>query len=222
MQLTAEDSRVLGCLIEKQLATPHQYPLTENAVVLACNQTTNRDPVVSYDQTIVRRALMSLREQGLARLVHRPGDRAPKHRHLLEEALDLEEPQLALLSVLLLRGPQTAAELRTRTERLHAFEDVTEVEQVLLTLSERSGQLVQRLERQPGQKEDRYLQLLGVHPEHGVVLGADPGEASVVLGDAEMSGPTLAELAVVVRQLQDEVRQLRAEVAELRSSPITH
>src|SRR5688572_29935486 len=109
--LTPEEVRVLGCLVEKQLTTPNAYPMTESALVAACNQTTNRDPVVSYDQSTVRRTLLNLRQQGLARMVHRPGDRVEKHRHLLDEALELTPAQVAVLSVLFLRGPQTVGEL---------------------------------------------------------------------------------------------------------------
>src|SRR3954463_11196635 len=114
VELTPEEGRVLGCLVEKQLTTPQQYPLTENALLAACNQTTSRDPVVSYDVATVRLAIRSLRERELLRTVHRSGERSEKHRHLLDDTLALSTPQQVLLALLLLRGPQTAAELRSR------------------------------------------------------------------------------------------------------------
>src|SRR6476661_2130573 len=142
MELTAEEGRVLGCLVEKQLTTPQQYPLTDNSLVAACNQTTSRDPVVSYDVATVRLAVRSLRERELLRTVHRSGERSEKHRHLLEETLGLSRPQQVLLALLLLRGPQTVAELRARSERMHAFDSARDVEQVLESLIERSEPLV--------------------------------------------------------------------------------
>lgn len=159
--LSDVDARVLGSLVEKAMATPHQYPLTLNSLVAACNQSTNRDPVVTYDDATVEAALTALREKGVARLVHPShGARTPKHRHVLDEALGLDEPTLALMCVLLLRGPQTPGELRGRAERLHPFSSTDEVEKVLTFLSERDPALVTRLERRPGQKEARYEHLL--------------------------------------------------------------
>ncbi len=157
MRLTAEEGRVLGALVEKELTTPQGYPLTDNALLAACNQTTSRDPVVSYDLAVLRTAVRSLREQGLLRTVHRPGERSEKHRHELPSALDLSAEQVALLAVLLLRGAQTAAELRARSERMRAS-TTEDVERVLAELAQRG--LAQRLERQPGRKEARWVQLL--------------------------------------------------------------
>jgi len=159
--LTPEELRVVACLAEKQLTTPDSYPLTQNALVAACNQLSNRNPVVSYDDNTVRLTLTSLRAKQLARVIHIPGGRVPKHRHILDEALGLERGELALLAVLTLRGPQTVGELRIRTERMHEFADLSEVEEVLERLAARPEPLVVRLERQPGQKEWRYAHLLG-------------------------------------------------------------
>jgi uncharacterized protein YceH (UPF0502 family) len=159
--LTPEEIRVLGCLAEKQLTTPDNYPLTQNALMAACNQLSNRHPVVSYDDNTVRLTLTSLRTKQLARIVHIPGSRAPKHRHVLDETLELDRGELALMAVLALRGPQTAGELRSRTERMHDFAGSSEVEETLERLAERPEPLVVRLERQPGQKESRYAHLLG-------------------------------------------------------------
>ncbi|MGH9001547.1 MAG: DUF480 domain-containing protein, partial [Acidimicrobiia bacterium] len=119
--LSAEEVRVAGCLVEKQMTTPDSYPLTHNALVAACNQLSNRNPVVSYDDSIVMHALAALRSKQLARMIHVPGSRGPKHRHVLDETLELDLGELALLAVLGLRGPQTVGELRTRTERMHPF-----------------------------------------------------------------------------------------------------
>lgn len=162
MDLTPEEARVVGALAEKQLTTPQYYPLTLNALVNACNQSSNREPVVSYDEATVERALQRLREKGLARAVLSPGNRAPKYRHLLEEALALVPEELAVMTVLLLRGPQTVGELRTRTERMYAFSSLEEVEATLERLATRHEEpLAERLERQPGQKEPRHAHLLG-------------------------------------------------------------
>ena len=137
MTLNAVEVRVLGCLLEKQRTTPDQYPLSLNALRLAANQTTSRDPVTDYDEATIRKALESLGDRGWTRLASGPGSRAAKFRHLLDEALQLTRPQLALLAVLMLRGPQTAAELRSRAERLHAFGSNDEVEATLGELAER-------------------------------------------------------------------------------------
>ena len=162
MELTAAEGRVLGALVEKERTTPQGYPLTDNALLAACNQTTSRDPVVAYDVATVRLAVRSLREQGLVRTVHRTGERSDKHRHELEQVLSLSPGQVALLAVLLLRGPQTLAELRSRTERMQAFASLDEVDAELLGMAERDEPLVALLPRQPGRKEARFGQLLAV------------------------------------------------------------
>lgn len=210
MELTIEQGRVLGCLVEKQLTTPQLYPLTDNALLAACNQTTSRDPVVTYDVATVRMAVRGLRDDGLLRTVHRTGERSDKHQHLLETALDLSPEQVAVLAVLLLRGPQTAAELRARTERMHPFDSVEQVEQVLQSLAERPVPLSERLARQPGRKESRWVQQLVEGGPAAVAPAADradPGDAVEVRDP--VVGVTLAGLA-------RDVEQLRAEVAELR------
>jgi uncharacterized protein YceH (UPF0502 family) len=155
----AVEIRVLGCLIEKQRTTPDAYPLSLNALRLACNQTTNRDPVVDYDERMIKAALERMSNRGWTRFASGAGSRAPKYRHLLEEALGLSDAELALLAVLMLRGPQTVGELKQRTERLHRFDSLPEVAETLDTLAGR--ELVVRLERRPGQKEERYAHLLG-------------------------------------------------------------
>ncbi len=205
MDLTPEEGRVLGCLIEKELTTPQLYPLTDNALVAACNQTTNRDPVVQYDVAAVRLAVRSLRERELVRTVHRPGERSDKHRHLVDAAWELTPAEVAVLAVLLLRGPQTPGELRFRTERMHPFATVEHVQEVLEALAGRAEPLVTRLERQPGRKEVRYAEL--------VVAG----------GPVAVTAPGSAERAAVpvavdeVGALREQVAELRAEVASLRA-----
>ena len=157
MDLTASEIRVLGCLIEKQRTTPDTYPLTLNALRLACNQSTARDPVVRFDDATVRDAMTRLSRRRWARLAG--GGRAPKYRHLLDEALTRAPDELAILCVLMLRGPQTPGELKQRTERLHPFADLAAIGETLRRLIERD--LVAQLVRRPGQKEERYAQLLG-------------------------------------------------------------
>src|SRR5947199_643393 len=159
MDPDAVELRVIGCLLEKQRTTPDAYPLSLNALRLACNQATNRDPVVEYDESTIRPALDSLARRGWARLASGPGSRAAKFRHLFDEALGLGEAEISLLAVLMLRGPQTPGELKQRSERLRRFAGLDEIESVLSALAER--ELVTRLPRRPGQKEERYTHLLG-------------------------------------------------------------
>lgn len=159
--MTPVQQRVIGCLVEKELTTPDQYPLSMNALLAACNQTTNRDPVVQLDQRVVENALENLKAEGLVRVIFSRGNRVDKYRHVLPEKLELDRPAVAVLAVLLLRGPQTAAELRTRTERLHPFGSAGEVEQVLEGLAGREPALATLLPRQPGRKEPRWAHLLG-------------------------------------------------------------
>ena len=209
VELTFAEGRVLGCLVEKQLLTPQGYPLTDNALVAACNQTTSREPVVSYDVPTVRLAVRSLREAGLVRT--RAGERADKHEHRLRETLDLSPGEVSLLAVLLLRGPQTSGELRARVERMHAFATTDEVERILDGLADRTEPLVRRLERQPGRKEARYADALV--PRDGEAPAATlPSEAS------HAGAPDVAALAAEVAQLRAELAELRAAVAEIRDA----
>ena len=206
MDADAVEIRVLGCLIEKQRTTPDTYPLSLNGLRLACNQTTNRDPVVEYDEATIRHALDGLARRGWARLASGPGSRAVKFRHLFDEALQLGEPEISLLAVLMLRGPQTLGELKQRSERLWRFAGLEEVEQVLTGLSER--ELVLRLTRRPGQKEERYAHLLG---DASPAFDDDPPPAG-----APVAQDRLAALEETVAALQEEVEALRSELAQLR------
>jgi len=211
-ELTPPEQRVLGCLIEKRWTTPEQYPLSLNGLRLACNQSTNRDPVTSYDETTVREAAQRLSLYGLARLASGHGSRATKYRHLAEETLDLSREELAVLAVLLLRGPQTPGELRSRASRMATFADVAEVEAALHGLLEReSGPLVARLAREPGRRESRYMQLFG---------GEAPAQALAIEGTSdEVVSHTVDgdPLATRVTRLEEDVRKLRAELEELKS-----
>src|SRR5215467_6244200 len=159
MEPDAVEIRVLGCLVEKQHATPDVYPLSLNALRLACNQSTNREPVVAYDEATVSEALRRLALRGWTRLASGAGSRARKYRHLLPEALGVDDAELSLLAVLMLRGAQTPGELKQRTERMYGFESLAAVQEALDRLVER--ELAMRHERRPGQKELRYEQLLG-------------------------------------------------------------
>ncbi len=212
LTLDAVEVRVLGSLLEKDLATPEYYPLTVNALVNACNQKTNRDPVVNYDERTVEEALERLREKRLAAMITGAGIRVPKHRHLLGDNLNLGRRELALLCTLMLRGRQTAGELRDRTERMHAFGDVEEVEAVLERLIAGDPEpLAVRLPRQPGTKEPRYAHLLSGPVEAETV----PGSAPAPVGSPPASD-RYAELANEVATLREEIASLRAQLAEFR------
>jgi len=198
--------RVLGCLIEKQRTTPDAYPLSLNGLRLACNQSTNRDPVVDYDEPTIRRALDGLSRRGWARLASGPGSRAVKYRHLFDEALRLGDDEMALLAVLMLRGPQTSGELKQRTERLRRFEGLEEIDGVLAGLADR--ELVERQPRRPGQKEDRYAQL----------LGGESQDSSAPVPEVDDDDDRLAALEDAVARLRDEVQALREELGSLRGA----
>jgi uncharacterized protein YceH (UPF0502 family) len=174
VELTPVQVRVAASLVEKELLTPDNYPLSMNALLAACNQTSNRYPVVDYDQHTVANALENLKGSGLARVVYSRGMRVDKYRHVLDEALHIDRPALAVLSVLMLRGPQTAAELRTRTERSHPTASQAEVEETLEALARHEPPLAVLLPRQPGQKEPRWAHLLAgeVTPETAAASAA--------------------------------------------------
>ena len=212
MEPDSVEIRVVGCLIEKQRTTPDAYPLSLNSLRLACNQATNRDPVVEYDEAMVSEALRRTALRGWTRLTSGAGSRARKYRHLLPEALDVDDAELALLTVLMLRGPQTPGELKQRAERMHGFESLGAVQETLDRLVER--ELVSRHERRPGQKELRYEQLLGGEGESAEVVAplADAGEV-----DPPRELPAGAGEDRLQR-LEREMTELRAELAELREA----
>jgi hypothetical protein len=201
--------RILGCLMEKQRTTPDGYPLTLNALRLACNQSTNRDPVVDYDEDLIHDTLQKLHRRELTRAASGHGSRSSKYRHLVPETLGIEQPEQALLTVLLLRGDQTPGELKTRTERLNGFEALEDVEQKLDEMAERG--LVEKLERRPGEKQVRWRHLLG-----GGESFLD-GAPAVITGAAEPAiqierTDELAELKAAVARLEREVAELRERV----------
>jgi uncharacterized protein YceH (UPF0502 family) len=198
--LTAPELRVLGCLIEKQRTTPDQYPLTLNSLRLACNQSTNRDPVVDYDEGTVREAAQRLGAARLARFTSGAGSRAAKYRQVADEALGVDDGQLAVLAVLMLRGPQTPGELKLRTERLHPFESLAAVVETLDALIEKDH--VVCLGRRPGQKEDRYAHL----------LGRDEPEAQPRSAEAEEDD---APRETRMERLEREVAELRERLVRL-------
>ncbi len=208
MEPDAVEIRVVGCLVEKQRTTPDAYPLSLNALRLACNQATNRDPVVDYDEATVSDALRRLAQRGWTRLASGPGSRARKYRHLLPEALQVTEDELALLTVLMLRGPQTPGELKQRSERLHAFSDLAAVQTTLERLLER--ELVIRHPRRPGQKEDRYEQVLG-----GAAEGAGERAASE---EVPAPSPVASPEEDRLDRIERELTELRAELARLREA----
>jgi uncharacterized protein YceH (UPF0502 family) len=204
-QLTEVEARVLGSLIEKELSTPEYYPLSLNALTTACNQTSNRDPIVHYDDSTVIHALESMRVRSLVRAVTQSGARATKYRHLMSETMGLVVRQTALLSVMMLRGPQTLAELKTRTARLSNFESLEEIETVLEAMMAREPDpLVVRLPRRPGQKELRYAHLLS---------GEVAWDASEPIEPRVQTHPAADRVAV----LEESVAELRREIVDLRS-----
>jgi uncharacterized protein YceH (UPF0502 family) len=205
----AVELRVLGCLIEKQRTTPETYPLSLNALRLACNQSTNRDPVVAYDEATIRTALDRLTQRRWVRLASGPGSRAAKYRHLFDEALGLSSGETAILCVLMLRGPQTPGELNQRTQRLHPFASLDEIDGVLTSLIER--ELVAKVPRRPGQKEERYGHLLGEQTASPTAAdGATVPEAGGEKADR------LSEVERELGELRDAVATVRAELASLR------
>jgi uncharacterized protein len=218
MDLDPVEIRILGCLIEKQRTTPDTYPLSLNSLRLACNQTTNREPVVQYDESTIREALHRLSQRRFTRLASGHTSRAYKFRHLLDEALGLDPAELAVLAVLLLRGAQTPGELKQRTERMQGFADLAAVQDVLDSLVER--ELVLRLARRPGQKEERYMHRLSEEAEgaapvevpEAAPLVAAPPRAPAISGRVEALESELATLRDDVAALRSELAALRAEL----------
>ena len=205
MEPDAVEIRVLGCLIEKQRTTPDVYPLTLNALRLACNQSTNRDPVVDYDENTIRSGIERLVQRKWATLASWSNRRSMKYRQTLEAALGLNEAETSVLAVLMLRGPQTPGELKTRTERLHRFEG-TQLDDTLRRLTER--ELVASLGKRPGQREERYTHLLAAADE--VEQGAPPPGPPPPAADG--ADDRLERLERELAALRDEVRALREEL----------
>ncbi|MGH9752938.1 MAG: YceH family protein [Blastocatellia bacterium] len=212
--LNEYELRVLGALVEKQIATPDYYPMTLNALINACNQKNHRDPVVSFDETIVAKALDSLREKNLAYVFHGSEARAPKYGQLFPKAFDLSEAETPLMCVLILRGPQTPGELRSRTQHLRGFESLAEVETLLQGLSLRDEPLIVRLPRQPGSRESRFAHLLG-DPVEMQQREVPPRQAPSVQ-QAQAENDKIAKLEEEVASLRRELNELKQQFEEFK------
>ncbi len=210
LTLSPEETRILGCLIEKERTTPDQYPLSLNSLTTACNQSTNRDPVTYYEEKVVALGLDDLRGKKLVTQLWGAGSRVQKYRHNLLDVYELNPREVALLCVLLLRGPQTLGELRIRTERMHAFVNIGEVEECLRVLGEGADPLVRVLPPRPGQKEKRFVQLLSGEPalEETAVSESRPAAVS--------APPRVEALEAEVAALKTELAALRDEFARFR------
>jgi len=219
VELNAVEARVIGSLAEKELTTPQQYPLTRNALVIACNQTSNRDPVVAYDDGVVEAALAALKDAGLLRFVHPGAGRsATRYRHVLDERFGLDARGLSVVAVLLLRGPQTVGELRARTDRMADFASIDEVGAELERLAGGPDPLVRRLPRRPGQKEERWAELLsGGRAEADAVSDADATDAAVAVRSVSLDD-AVTSLRAEVDALREEVLRISTIVEELRGT----
>ena len=209
--LNAAEARVLGALIEKDITTPDYYPLSLNALVNACNQKNNREPVTSFDEETVRLALRNLSDKGLAGAAGGADSRVTKYEHRLQEVLNLTRPETAILCVLLLRGPQTPGELRGRTERMYRFEHLDDVLSALQQLMRREPPLAKALGRRPGTKEIRYAHLLS-----GDVEAWEPPEEMASAGPGAEDSGRIAQLEEQLAALQREVAELKQQMADFR------
>ena len=218
VDLTDIEARVLGALIEKEITTPDYYPLSLNALVNACNQKSNRDPVVAYDEHIVRKAIGELQAQKLAAVLTGRDHRVPKYRHWAWETLGLGNREMALLCVLLLRGPQPPGELKGRTERMYQFDDLESVESCLQRLADReAGALAAKLPRQPGSRESRYLHLLsGDAPPAATVSAAIPADPSRQVARGSSRDERIASLESKVISMEGKIDDLTSMFDEFR------
>jgi uncharacterized protein YceH (UPF0502 family) len=209
--LSDVEARVLGCLVEKEITTPEYYPLSLNALVHACNQKSNRDPLTNLEEDTVRQALRTLSEQALARSAS--GDsRVAKYEHRLADTFNFTRPETAILCELLLRGPQTSGELRSRAERMHPFEDLSVVQSTLKHLMERDPPVVKLLPRQPGNKEARYAHLLSGDVE----VREAPPVKTVAISNSFPENARMTELEAEIASLQEEIADLKSQFAEFR------
>ncbi len=205
--LSDVEVRILGCLIEKESTTPDYYPLTLNALTNACNQKSNRDPVVSYEDTTVVRGLDSLQSNGFIEKIYKADSRVPKYRHIFDEKLKLSREKVAVMCILMLRGPQTTGEVRGRSERINRFDNLNEVEDVLNDLMSSEGPMIVKLPRQAGRKERRYMHLLSGEPEIKELDLSAPEEVATRQVRAENER---------IEKLEDELSGLRKEFNELK------
>lgn len=203
--LTDTETRILGSLVEKQLTTPEYYPLTLNALIAACNQKSNREPVVSFDESTVTVAIERLRDRNLVYVFYGSTSRVPKYKHMLPSVYELEPPEVAVMCVMMLRGPQTLGELRGRTDRLHEFAGLGEVQETLDNLTRRDDPLIVKLERQPGQKEARFAHLLNGEIDVSALPPPRSSSSSATVDPGRLE------------HLETEVKELRQEVEDLKS-----
>jgi len=212
------ECRVLGSLIEKEITTPEYYPLSLNALANACNQKSNRDPIMTLEEAAVRQALHSLDGQSLVRSVSASDSRVTKYEHRLQEAFNFYRHEIAILCVLLLRGPQTPGELRTRAERMHPFDDLSAVQSSLQHLMKREPPLVKVLPRQPGTKESRYAHLLSGDPDSpGNVESFETKlEAKKSLAAVSADGERIAHLEEEIASLRKEISDFHTEISDLK------
>ena len=208
--LNETEARIVGSLVEKQLTTPEYYPLTLNALAAACNQKSNRDPVMSLDESAILAAIDALRDKNLVYLFYGSGSRTVKYKHMLPNVFELEPPAVALMALLLLRGPQTVGELRGRSDRLHQFSSLQEIQETLDEMADRSEPLVVKLERQPGQKEARYAHLLS-GPVNAEAFQMRQSDAAPSAGSSRIES-----LEQEVSRLSDELTILREEFEKFR------
>jgi uncharacterized protein YceH (UPF0502 family) len=206
-KLTEVEARIVGALVEKQLTTPEYYPLTLNALIAACNQKSNREPVVAYDERTVETALENLRDRNIVYVFYGSTSRVPKYKHMMPGVYELEPSEVAVLCVLMLRGAQTIGEIRGRTERLYDFRDLNDVQETLDALAKRDEPLIARLERAPGQKEARFAHLL-CGEEHLAVMA----EAAARPPSSGHAGGERIE------KLEQEVESLKTELAEFKET----
>jgi len=209
--LNAAEARVLGALVEKDITTPDYYPLSLNALINACNQKNNREPVTNFDEETVRLALRNLSDKQLAGMAHGADSRVTKYEHRLQEVFNFTRPETAILCVLLLRGPQTPGELRGRTERMHRFEDLDEVLSGLQQLMRRDPPLAKALGRRPGTKEIRYAHLLS-----GDVEAWEPPAETASFSAGSADAERIIQLEEQVVALRNEVAELKQQMAEFR------
>lgn len=214
--LSETECRVLGSLIEKEITTPEYYPLSLNALINACNQKSNREPVMELDESAVRKSLHSLDGQSLVRYVSGADSRVTKYEHRLQEAFNFHRHEIAILCVLLLRGPQTPGELRSRTERMYHFEDLSTVQSSLHHLMNREPPLVMVLPRQPGTKEARYVHLLSGDAEVIAAKFSAGTETNHEIQDASVNGDRLGQLEGELAALRNDIASVRNDNAELR------
>ena len=203
--LTPTEARVLGALIEKEITTPEYYPLSLNALINACNQKNNREPVMNLDEDEIRQALHRLEDVGLAGVARGTESRVAKYEHRAQEVFNFTRAETAVMCVLLLRGPQTPGELRGRGERMHRFEELSDVQSTLQRLMQREPPLVKVLARQPGTKEARYAHL----------LSGEPSEVASETAEPAAEGPGMTQLEAEVAALREEVAELRAQVEKV-------